>query len=729
MFTQAKEKFKFEHPKKIFILNSYHQTHKWVLEETKGYSPFLYRPDYELDIEYLNATNTEETPERNQILFNLFDELYSKKEYDLIILTSQPAYKFVALNYQRISFMHGIKIVCAGVKMDDTLPEIPNILFIPLQFSVNENVEQILKFLPNTTDIFVINDYTSSGIAARQVIQQQLKDAPALKGKKINLRYNQTANSVDLMREIKQLPPTTALLIGVYTQESKNYYLSPEELISILSDASSLPIFCMVDIYMQEEVVGGKMAEGFMLGIIIGEVVETLFNSGVVPYETIYREQSEWQFNYLQISNHNWFNALPKKAELKYKPLGFFEKYKLWIIPIIVVLTIAFIAFFIVLYFNKLLRIRLSEKTGSLRQYVSKFEQFVENMPVAYIELNTSYIIHYWNSTAEKMFGYQQKDVCNFHLDDIVNLQNNEAHISTIIKSIISRDISYSIIDVAKKDGSPMVCKWFFTAVSDEVGKPMYYMCMVVDITEERRLKQELEVMVENSKAMMLQNDRFIASSMHDLKNLMTPIIAYSELLSLEANTPKIQDTVAKLNKSASSVVQIFIEMMNISRIRSGLTHIDKQPLDLPVLVRDVISMLEINFKQKNIMLTTVIAPNTKVLADHKMTNSIFFNLLGNAIKFTYPKGNIIISTEQKGEDFIAISVANDGMPADIEKLNLLISNRKYFTTKGTSGEEGSGLGLLLCTDLVLKNGGELSITHYKNNSGACFTFTLPVAR
>jgi PAS domain S-box-containing protein len=480
---------------------------------------------------------------------------------------------------------------------------------------------------------------------------------------------------------------------------------------------------------MQEELIGGKISESFILGEIIGEVVQSLLDNGTAPSEIIHREQNKWQFSYPQISNHDWFDALPKKVDMKYKPLGFFEKYRLWIIPIMVLLAVAAVAFFVVLYFNKLLRTRLTEKTQSLRQYVSKFEQFVENMPVAYIELDTSYIIHYWNSTAEKMLGYAQKDVYNAHLDDIVNLQNNEAPISTIIKSIINKDISYSILDVAKKDGSPMVGEWFFTAVNNEAGKPMHYMCMVVDITEATRLKKELEVMVENSKAMMLQNDRFIASSMHDLKNLMTPIIAYSELLSLELTTPKMQDTITKLNKSANSVVQVFIEMMNISRIRSGLTHINKQPLDLSVLVHDVMAMLEMNFKQKNIKVTSTIAPNMAVLADHEMTNSIFFNLLGNAIKFTYPQGNIAISAVQKEDKFVAISIANDGMPADIKKLNLLISDRKYFTTKGTSGEEGSGLGLLLCTDLVLKNGGELSVTHYKNNSGACFTFTLPVSQ
>ena len=730
MFTQAKEKFEFERPRKVFILNSYHQSHKWVQEETKGYTNFLFRPDYELDIEYLNAANIEETAERNEMLFELYEELYGKKEYDVIILLSQPAYKFVSQNYERLSFMHGKKIVCACVAIDNALPKIPNMLFIPLQFSVNENIEQILKFAPNTTDIFVINDDTHSGVATKLTVQQQLKNAPALKGKKINLHYNQTSNNIaGLIKEIEQLPPTTVLLIGAYTHEGKSYYLSPEEFVTVISGSFQFPIFCMVDVYMQEEIVGGKVSEGKILGEIIGEVVESLFENGTVPYEILHRDQSEWQFSYPQISTRDWFDALPKKTDLKYKPMGFFEKYKLWITPIIGVLIFSFISFFVVLYFNRLLRSRLREKTQSLRQYVSKFERFVEDMPVAYIELDSSYVVRYWNNMAEKMFECEQKDVRNFHVDDIVNLQNSETHISTIIKNIISRDISYSIIDVAKKDGSQMVCEWFFTAITDEAGKPIHYMCMVVDITEETHLKEELEAMVEKSKIMMLQNDRFIASSMHDLKNLMTPIIAYSELLSLEATTPKIQDTIAKLNKSANSVVQIFIGMMNISRIRGGLTNVNKQPLDLPILVRDMMSMLEMNFKQKNITIINAIAPDIKVLADNEMVNSIFFNLLGNAIKFTYPQGSITISAERKNEDFVSISIANDGMPADIERLNLLISDRKYFTTKGTAGEEGSGLGLLLCIDLVQKNGGKLSVTHYKNNSGACFTFTLPVAR
>ncbi|MDR1112290.1 MAG: PAS domain-containing sensor histidine kinase, partial [Bacteroidales bacterium] len=666
MYSQAKEKIEFEHLRKIFLLNSYYQTHTWVIAETKGYSPYLYRPDYELDIEYLSAINTAKTPERNRILLNCFDAFYGRKDYDLIIIISQPAYEFVAQNYPLLTFMHGKKIVCAGVAIDDSLPEIPNVLFLSLKFAVNETVEQILKFEPAITDIFIINDNTSSGLASKKAIQQQIEKTSCLKGKNINIRYNKNSNSDDLMQEIKQLPPTTVLLVGFYAQTGKGYDISPEEFVSTLTGASTFPIFCLVDIYMQEEMIGGKMLEGITLGKLIGQLAQSILNKGTAPCSIIHQEQSRWKFSYPQIANHKWFDALPKKAELKYKPLGFFEKHKLWIIPVAFLLGLSFVAFLIVLYFNRLLRAKLTEKTQSLRQYVSKFEQFVENMPIAYIELDTAYTIRYWNSATQKMFGYAQSEVCNVHVDDIVNLQSSNAHISSIIKNIISQDISNSIINVAKKDGSMMVCEWFFTAVRDENGIPMHYMCMVVDITEETRLRKELEVMVEKSKAMLLQNDRFIAYSMHDLKNLMTPIISYSELLNLEQTTPKMKSTIAKLNKAANSVVQVFIEMMDISRIRSGLVHVEKQPFDLLPLVCDIMSMLEINFKRKNITVTNTIGQNIKVLIDLEMTHSIFLNLLGNAIKFTYPNGNIVMSAEQENEDFVAVSISNDGMPADI---------------------------------------------------------------
>jgi len=726
--SQAKEKFEFERPKKVFMLNSFHQTHKWMQEEAKGYSSYLYRPDYELDIEYLNANNTAETPERNEIFFKLLDELYGKKEYDLIILTSQPAYKFVAENYEKISFMHDKKILCAGIEIDKTLPQIPNMLFIPLQFSVQENIRQMLECEPNATDIFIVNDYTHSGIAAKMAIQEQIKKISALKDKKIKLHYNRATNISDLTQEIRQLPPTTMLLIGIYAQESQNYYLSPEEFITIISEASSCPIFCMIDIYMQEEVVGGKMAEGSMLGHIIGKVAQSLLNNEEPPYELVYQNQSKWQFSYLQIADHDWFDLLPSDSNLKYKPLGFFEKYRPWFITIFVLLLLVFIAFLIVIYFNRLLRSQLAKKSQALQQYVAKFKQFVSNMPIAYIELDTSYMIRDWNHTAEKMFEYDFKNVNNTHLDNVIHLQNGEVTISTIIKNMINENRSYFIIDVDKKDETSMVSEWFLTIVKKEDGYPIC-MCMVVDITKETTLKNELEYMLNTSKSILLSNDRFIASSMHDLKNLMTPIIAYAELLSLEASTPKMQNIVAKLNKSANSVVQMFIEMMNLSRIRSGLTHIDKQPLDLSKLVCIVIAMLEINFKQKNIKIKNTITENVQVFADQEMLNSILLNLLGNACKFTYPNGNIIISSHQQDENYVAVSIANDGLPADIEKLERLISERKYFSTQGTSGEEGSGLGLLLCTDLVSKNGGTLSVAHYTNDSGACFTFTVPIAQ
>jgi len=110
--------------------------------------------------------------------------------------------------------------------------------------------------------------------------------------------------------------------------------------------------------------------------------------------------------------------------------------------------------------------------------------------------------------------------------------------------------------------------------------------------------------------------------------------------------------------------------------------------------------------------------------ADQHMLHSVLQNLLTNAIKFTSPGGSITVSSDVKA-GLVAVSVADTGVGMTQAQLANLWHRSKVATTPGTAGEQGTGLGLLLCKQFVEMNGGKLEVVSCLDK-GTTFTFTVP---
>ncbi|MGE5412400.1 MAG: sensor histidine kinase, partial [Clostridiales bacterium] len=115
---------------------------------------------------------------------------------------------------------------------------------------------------------------------------------------------------------------------------------------------------------------------------------------------------------------------------------------------------------------------------------------------------------------------------------------------------------------------------------------------------------------------------------------------------------------------------------------------------------------------------------NTFAFADKNILETVLRNLLSNAIKFTCEGGKVAVRSKDMGNQ-ISVMVEDSGIGMSKEKLDKIFRIDTVFSTKGTCGETGSGLGMVLSKDLVEKNGGSISVTSILNE-GSTFAFTLP---
>ena len=138
-----------------------------------------------------------------------------------------------------------------------------------------------------------------------------------------------------------------------------------------------------------------------------------------------------------------------------------------------------------------------------------------------------------------------------------------------------------------------------------------------------------------------------------------------------------------------------------------------------------MIELLSAPMGQKSIEISTKLQPDIKVIADKEMISSVLRNLISNSIKFSNPGGKVIISAARKDLELI-VEVEDSGVGIKPEILSGLFHEGERVSTRGTQNEEGTGLGLILCRELISKHHGKIW-AESEVGKGSRFIFTLPL--
>ncbi|MFY8000932.1 MAG: hybrid sensor histidine kinase/response regulator [Candidatus Kapaibacteriota bacterium] len=247
--------------------------------------------------------------------------------------------------------------------------------------------------------------------------------------------------------------------------------------------------------------------------------------------------------------------------------------------------------------------------------------------------------------------------------------------------------------------------------------------------TTRRVISQQLSPLA----ALSLTRDRFLSLMTHDLKSAFTGVIGLAELMSAkyqDMSAEEFDETLQLMNETVQSTYGLLDSFLEWSRLQIGGMSASPHNFDLHLSLLRVTSLLTANANNKKIKLHNTIPEETRLYADERMTEAILRNLLYNAVKFTNLGGTVTIRCQDDDSDktMLRIAVEDTGIGISEEDIVRLLEPENEFTTLGTFGEKGTGLGVLFCRELAEKNGGTLRIESIKNY-GSTFSFTLPKAR
>ena len=244
-----------------------------------------------------------------------------------------------------------------------------------------------------------------------------------------------------------------------------------------------------------------------------------------------------------------------------------------------------------------------------------------------------------------------------------------------------------------------------------------------------KRKNAELEIILKNRELEKLNAEKikFLSIIAHDLKSPFNSIIGFSEVL-LEKikerdydQSGEIADTILH---SSNRAMDLLKNLMEWSRLHTGRMEFSPEYFEAVAFINETILFYTDIATQKSITIKKDLPHFAKVYTDKAMIGTVFRNLISNAIKFTMPGGEIIISAILKQSEII-FSVRDSGVGIPKDSIGKLFRIDQSYSTTGTNKENGTGLGLILCKEFVEKLGGNIRVES-EERIGSTFYFTLP---
>jgi ligand-binding sensor domain-containing protein/signal transduction histidine kinase/CheY-like chemotaxis protein/AraC-like DNA-binding protein len=239
----------------------------------------------------------------------------------------------------------------------------------------------------------------------------------------------------------------------------------------------------------------------------------------------------------------------------------------------------------------------------------------------------------------------------------------------------------------------------------------------------------ELEHTVAELQKLNQTKDHFFSILAHDLKNPIAGLTGISEYL--KRNFSKLDkkdayDHLSSIHKSANAVYDLLINLLNWSRTQSKKIEYLPAEFNLYELVQKNAVLLEQQFNLKNIELEVQISNEINVYADYNMMDAVVRNLLSNSVKFTDYNGKVTVGADATS-NAITLQISDNGVGMSKEQIDRLFKVDKNNISKGTAGEQGTGLGLVISHEFVKANNGTIQVES-EIGKGTSFFVTVPRA-
>lgn len=353
----------------------------------------------------------------------------------------------------------------------------------------------------------------------------------------------------------------------------------------------------------------------------------------------------------------------------------------------------------------------------------------INQIPCGYLEFNDDGKIVQANDILCKLINYSNEQLINSHIETIFTSGVKifyQTHLFPMLKMEKQVNEIYLTLQTKENENIPVLINAERTVENDEAINR----CIFVQM--ERRSEYEDRILYDKKKAekKSAKKEKLLSMMSHELRSPLNVILGMVDLLSDELNgnaqseEHKYLDFIKNAGKDLARMAD---DILNFAKLESGHFDVNKEVVPLEEVLINSFTMTMHDAEDKGIELTRSRKTELKVLADKDRLKQVIMNLLTNAVKYTDPGGEVILSTEKEGQ-YAKIHIKDTGIGIPSEEIDQIFQPFNQIDNNNSgSSKSGFGLGLPISKKLVNLMGGNLTVSS-KEDKGSIFTVEMPLA-
>lgn len=383
---------------------------------------------------------------------------------------------------------------------------------------------------------------------------------------------------------------------------------------------------------------------------------------------------------------------------------------------------------------NESLEQRVEERTEKLRESEESYRTVADFTYDWEYWVAPDGTLRYISPSCERHTGYSREEFQRdsgllkriTHPDDRNEFDN---HLYATLDKTVKTDQHHIDFRIINSSGEE---RWFAHVcqpVYDAAGKYLGQRATNRDITERKRMEEELRQAKAAAETANCAKSRFLATMSHEIRNPMNGVIGMIELLQHTEQTREQHEYAESAKRSGIELVHLLNDILDLSKIEADRIELELSDFDLGAVVSDVITLQSFSAREKGVELTSSIDAEvpTTLRGDVGRLRQIITNLVGNAIKFT-PKGTVTLQIRKDAEDeqtaTLRFLVRDSGIGIAADKMDHIFESFTQADCSTTRRYGGTGLGLAICRRLAALMGGRVGVESTEGE-GSTFWFTV----
>jgi PAS domain S-box-containing protein len=365
----------------------------------------------------------------------------------------------------------------------------------------------------------------------------------------------------------------------------------------------------------------------------------------------------------------------------------------------------------------------------ALRESEERFRGTFENAAVGIAHSDVAGRFLRVNQKFCAIVGYSREELLHKTLHDIVHPDDLKAHVELYEASFARNAPPAFGVErrFLRKDGTTVCVEAYASFQHDASGRPVYVIGAVQDITERKRLDEELHRAKDSAEAANRAKDEFLANVSHEIRTPMNAILGMAELTLDTPLTDEQRGYVSIVLASAEGLLSLINDLLDFSKIESGRLELDEADFSLRILLNQTLRALALRAHRKGLELACHVESDVPdgLLGDGNRLRQVLLNLIGNAIKFT-EAGEVIVRVRARATNDQAVAIdfeiADTGIGIAPEKQQRIFQAFEQADSATTRHYGGTGLGLTISSRLAEMMGGKITVES-ESDRGSTFRF------